>query len=136
MSKSQYDVHMEDPEFRRMMASESLVEDAAELVARRMKEENVSKADLARKLGKSRAWVTQILAGSANMTIRTLAELMFALDSEVSLSAKNPQWGEASKMPPAPAATIRYRLLDWSQQGPITDPDLPDEIPPSETIAA
>ncbi len=39
---------------------------------------------LARRLGKSRAAVTQMLEGNANLTIRTLVELMFALDGELS----------------------------------------------------
>ena len=37
---------------------------------------------LARRLGKSRAAVTQMLEGKTNLTIRTLAEVMFALDGE------------------------------------------------------
>jgi len=54
-------------------------------IARLVAEQNVSKADLARHLGKSRAWVTQLLSGSANMTIRTLAEVTYVLDAAVKL---------------------------------------------------
>lgn len=80
---------MENPEFRRLFAIESLVAEAAESLARLMAERNVSKADLARRLNKSRAWVTQLLNGKANMTIRTLAEVAHALGAEFKLVAQD-----------------------------------------------
>lgn len=90
--KTQYDVMMEDPGFRKQVTVESLVTEAAEVVAKLMSERGVSKAELARKLGKSRAWVTQLLSGEANMTVRTLAEVVYALDAEVKLETVAPSW--------------------------------------------
>lgn len=95
--KTQHEMLMEDPEFRRLLAIETLVTESSEVVARLMAEQSLSKADLARKLGKSRAWVTQLLSGKANMTIRTLAELMYALGSEVKLQAQPSSWRGAEK---------------------------------------
>lgn len=86
--KTRHEILMEDPEYRRLFAIEGLVADTAELVARLMEERGVNKAELARRLGKSRARVTQLLSGKANMTIRTLAEIACALDAEVRLSAE------------------------------------------------
>lgn len=86
--KTQYADLMEDPEFRRLLAVEALVAEASEAIARRMDEQNVSKADLARRLNKSRAWVTQLLSGKANMTIRTLADIAYTLGTEVSLDVR------------------------------------------------
>jgi len=40
-----------------------------------MKKENVSKAELARRLQKSRAYVTKILQGNANFTLDTLVRI-------------------------------------------------------------
>ncbi|MEK7406125.1 MAG: helix-turn-helix transcriptional regulator, partial [Acidobacteriota bacterium] len=79
---------MEDPEYRKLYAIEGLITDAAELVARLMEEKVVNKAELARRLGKSRAWVTQLLSGKANMTIRTLAEVVHVLGAGVKLSTQ------------------------------------------------
>jgi transcriptional regulator with XRE-family HTH domain len=90
--KTQHEVLMEDPEFRRLLSVEALVAEASELIARLMTEQNVSKADLARRLKKSRAWVTQLLSGKANMTVRTLAEVVYTLDAEVKLHAQPPSW--------------------------------------------
>ncbi len=95
--KTQHEILMEDPEFRRLLAIEALVTEASETIARLMAEQNVSKADLARRLHKSRAWVTQLLSGKANMTVRTLAEVVYALDAEVKLSAQPPGWKMARK---------------------------------------
>ena len=86
--KTQHDILMEDPEFRRLLAIEVLVAEAAELIAKLMAEQKLSKADLARRLDKSRAWVTQLLSGKANLTVRTLAEVVQALGAEVKLHAR------------------------------------------------
>jgi transcriptional regulator with XRE-family HTH domain len=95
--KTQHEILMEDPEFRRLLSIEALVAEAAETIARLMAEQNVSKADLARRLKKSRAWVTQLLSGKANMTVRTLAEVVYALDAELKLHAQPPSWKMAQK---------------------------------------
>ena len=95
--KTQHEVLMEDPEFRKLLAIEALVAESSEVIARLMAEQNVSKADLARRLNKSRAWVTQLLSGKANMTVRTLAEVVYALDAEVKLQAQPPSGKMAGK---------------------------------------
>ena len=89
MKKTQHEVLMEDPEFRRLLSVESLAAEASEVIARLMAEQNLSKADLARRLNKSRAWVTQLLSGKANMTVRTLAEVAHTLGAQVKLHAQS-----------------------------------------------
>lgn len=42
-----------------------------------------SRAELARKLGTSQAYITKVLRGDANFTLRTMARLAFALDSQL-----------------------------------------------------
>lgn len=44
-----------------------------------MKKEDVSKAELAKRLGKSRAYITKILQGNANFTLDTLVQIARAL---------------------------------------------------------
>lgn len=46
----------------------------------------LTKADIARLLGKNRAFVTRKLNGSSNMTLETLADLAYALNRPVRLS--------------------------------------------------
>ena len=51
---------------------------ATEEILQLMDREGISKADLARELGKSKAYVTQALSGGRNMTLRTLAAFAWA----------------------------------------------------------
>lgn len=95
--KTQHASLMEDPEFRRLLCVEALVVEASEAIARLMAEQNVSKADLARRLNKSRAWVTQLLSGKANMTVRTLADVVYTLGAEVKLHAQPPSWAVSGR---------------------------------------
>lgn len=83
--KTQFEQLMGSPEFRKLYAIEGLVAEAGEFIARLLEEQRVSKAELARRLGKSRAYITQMLSGSTNLTVRTLAEVAYALGVEVKL---------------------------------------------------
>jgi transcriptional regulator with XRE-family HTH domain len=87
-TKTQYEILMEDPEFQKELTIESLVLEASGIIAALMAEQGVTKADLARKLSKSPPWITQLLSGNANMTVRTLAEVAHALGAEVKLQTR------------------------------------------------
>lgn len=85
---TQHDILMQDPEYRKHYAIEGLVIGSAELIATLMEQQGLSQADLAKRLGRSRAWISQLLSGRTNMTIRTLAELVYELGAEVKLDAQ------------------------------------------------
>ena len=68
---------------RRLLEQESALVAATEMIAKLMEERKVSRAELARRLGKSKAFVTIVLRGPRNMTLRTLADLAWALGSRV-----------------------------------------------------
>jgi len=53
-----------------------------------MKDNGISKAELAERLGKTKAFVTQCLSGRQNLTLRTLADLFTALQFRASLGAE------------------------------------------------
>ena len=73
---------------RRLYERESLAFDATELISRLMEEKKITKAELARRIGKTRGYVTQLLSGSRNMTVYTLADLALALDSRIELKPR------------------------------------------------
>ena len=50
---------------------------------RLMEEQKVSRAELARRLGTSRAYVTKLLGGNANFTLQTMTKVAMALGSTV-----------------------------------------------------
>lgn len=85
--KSTYEILLEKPENRRLWAQEGLVLEGSELVARLMNESGVTRSELAKRIGKTRSYVTQLLSGSRNMTLRTLADIAFALGAEVKMEA-------------------------------------------------
>lgn len=48
-----------------------------------MEEQKVSRAELARRLGTSRAYVTKLLGGNANFTLHTMTKVAMALGATV-----------------------------------------------------
>jgi transcriptional regulator with XRE-family HTH domain len=83
--KDHFQDFISDPKRRRIYEREALAFEAAELISRLMEEQQVSKTDLARRVGTSKSHVTQLLSGSRNMTLRTLADLAFALGHKVEI---------------------------------------------------
>lgn len=76
-----------DPDGRRLLAQEMLLMDAQELVVELMEKAGMNRGQLARALRKSNGFVTQLLSGERNMTLRTLADLACATGHRVELRA-------------------------------------------------
>ena len=66
-------------EGRRLLQQEDAILEVTELICEIMEEDNVSRSQLAHRLGKTKGYITQLLDGSANMTIRTIADVFGAL---------------------------------------------------------
>jgi len=79
---------LERPENRRIVEQEKLAIDVFELLCKTMEEAGVSRAELAKRLGKSKAYVTQVLNAHSNVTLRTLADLFFALNQRVAVGVQ------------------------------------------------
>ena len=86
MSQTLTEKLMSTPEGLALLQQEKLILDVTELICGLMREKGVSRAELAGLLGKSRAHVTQLLDGRANMTLRTVADAFAALGSSLHLS--------------------------------------------------
>ncbi len=71
----------------RLLQQEHAIIEATELICAIMKEDGVTRSQLAQRLGKTRGWVTQLLDGAANMTLRTAADIFTALGYELRLGA-------------------------------------------------
>lgn len=63
----------------RIFAREDLVYNVTEDLLVILEDLEISKKELARMLGKSRSYVTQILSGSRNMTLGSFSDICFAL---------------------------------------------------------
>ena len=97
-----------NPERQREFAEERLIVDAAEEIWGAMERERISKSDLAKFLGKSKAYVTQALSGSRNMTLRTFATIAHFLGYEVEVSLRR-RSVEAAWRPLTDAMVVQLR---------------------------
>ncbi len=83
--------------------AEGLKLDFAEEVGRLMEEQKISRAELARRLGTSPAYVTKILHWTANLTLTSMSKIALAFGSRVhlSLAPKNAPSGRRTAVLPA-----------------------------------
>lgn len=65
--------------FDGMHASEELTFNVTEDILILMEDKDISKKDLADKLGKTKAYISQLLSGSKNMTLKTLSDVCHAM---------------------------------------------------------
>ncbi len=63
----------------RAFVREELVYNVTEDILLTLEDLEVSKKELAHRLGKSRSYVTQVLSGARNMTLGSLSDICFAL---------------------------------------------------------
>lgn len=80
----------------RAYAREDLVFNVTEDLLVMLEDLNVSKAELARRLGKSKSYVSQVLSGSRNMTLGSFSDICFALGfkPEIKIPVKPVEQGE------------------------------------------
>jgi transcriptional regulator with XRE-family HTH domain len=84
-SQDHFQDFVSDPKRRRIYAREALAFEASELISGLMEDQKVSKTELAGLTGSSKSHITQLLSGSRNMTMHTLADLAFVLGHKIEL---------------------------------------------------
>ena len=77
--------YLEDPEFARLLAQEELILEVTEVLCGLLEEEKISKKELAERLGKTKGFVSQLLNGGRNLTLRTVADILYVLGYKVAL---------------------------------------------------
>lgn len=85
MSETLRDWLNESPENARLYAQEDLLLSASEAIWEAMGARGLTKADIARMTGQSKAHITQLLNGGRNMTLRTLADIAHTMGLKVSI---------------------------------------------------
>lgn len=93
-----------DIERDRLLQEELLITEATELIYELLQRSGTSKSELAERVGKTRSFVTQVLNGTRNMTLRTLADLAFALDRRIAVAAGPVQTFSATRAASRPLA--------------------------------
>jgi transcriptional regulator with XRE-family HTH domain len=88
MEKTYIEEATSTPEGMRRFQRERAVESVTTLICDLMDEQEVSRSQLADRLGKTRGWVTQLLDGERNKTVRTLSDVFCALGHSLEFSRK------------------------------------------------
>ncbi len=91
-----------EPGRERLFAQEQLIVAVAEHIWEKMEESEATKSDIAKALGKSKAFITQLLNGTRNMTLRSLSDIAFALDAQVKIELRE-----------------RHAVDDWCSAKPL-----------------
>jgi len=84
---------------KKAFAREELIYNVTEDLLVAMEDAGISKADLARKLSKGRAFVSQILSGQRNMTLGTFSDICFAIGVEPQIRLREPENSDSSPSP-------------------------------------
>ncbi len=85
VEKTLMDKYLEDPEFARLMAQGELIMEVTETLWDLLEKEKISRKELADRLGKTKGFVSQLLNGGRNLTLRTVADILHVLGYKVSL---------------------------------------------------
>ena len=78
-----------ESEQMRLFQQEYLILKVTERICELMEEQGISRTQLAKRLGTSKGYITQLLDGSANITLRKLADIMAALGLAAEFTTRN-----------------------------------------------
>ena len=83
-----FDARMEkDKNLKKLYLEERLILRVTNVISGCMEEQNVKKVDLAERVGCSKGYITQILDGTANLTLKTISNVLFELGSTLTVKA-------------------------------------------------
>lgn len=105
----------ESNEARRSYERERFIVWALEEVSEAMKQNGLTKADLARTLGTSRSYVTQVLSGSRNLTAATLADFAWASGVRLCVKKEPLRNGDFISSPVMVIEPTRTMVVDMQQ---------------------
>jgi len=107
----------------RLYQQERAIQELTDLACEIMQEQDVSRSELARRIGKTKGYITQLLDGRTNMTVRTISDVFVALDRAVHF-----QEG------PLDATVSAAPLLSWDMEMEMAWADYPRAWPGSIVI--
>ena len=92
--KDLFDEARRHPDYR----YEGTILDFTEALFDAMDQQGISRAELARRLGTSQAYVTRVLRGNANFTLKTMSKLALALEMELEVGLRPATKPSASRV--------------------------------------
>lgn len=119
-----------DESFKRLVRQEELILDVTDALTLALDRTGVTKSELARRLGRSPGFVSQVLGGGRNLTLRTISDIAGALSLRPALELRVnraqavevvqethrsrmrwtplPRMAASPSSAPPPAASVRY----------------------------
>lgn len=82
-------------DFDRLVRREELIIDVTETLTQALESAGVTRAELARRLGRSPGFVSQVFGGGRNLTLRTIADIAAALSVRPALTLSPDRENEA-----------------------------------------
>lgn len=79
------------PEGARSLRQEEFILEVTEQICKLMKQQGISRKELAERMGKSKGRISQLLDGEANLTLRTLSDIFTALGHKVVVDFERPR---------------------------------------------
>jgi transcriptional regulator with XRE-family HTH domain len=77
----------------RLVAQELLITEVTEEIWKAMEEVGLDKSDLASRMGAAKGYVSQVLSGSRNMTLRTLCDICVVLRKKPAIALEGADGG-------------------------------------------
>lgn len=102
---------------RRLLREEELILDVTEAISAAMQEAGISKAQLAKRMGRTKGFITQLLSGGRNLTLRTLAGIADALEARVTITVSKDRDSRSisSESPDLRVVNIESWPSPWTQ---------------------
>ena len=98
---TQLELFLQDRENRKLLEQERLILEVTEAVCRLMNARGVTRAQLAQKIGCSPSNVSQLLDGDNNFTLRSIADVLFALDARLTCDVQ------------ATSSSVPFECYEW-----------------------
>lgn len=113
-------------EDRRLLRQEELILEVTEALSHALEDLAITRTELAERLGKTKGFVSQILGGGRNLTLRTLSDLVDAMECSVEVHiapsgerlAEVLEWPEAAEASPALFLVPQYEGMSYLQWKP------------------
>jgi transcriptional regulator with XRE-family HTH domain len=116
---------------RRLLRQEDLIMQVLEDLSGILEAENISRVSLAQRLGKTKGFVSQILSGGRNLTLRTIADICWAIGYAPRLEVKK----ECRRLVSLTSIHKTVHAVDWMDENSetevhVTKPEQPVEGKP------
>jgi len=109
---NELDKFLRDRTERKLFEQERLILEVTEEICRLMNSREVTQTALANRLRCNPSFVSQVLDGSNNFTLRTIADFMFELDARLVVTSRPLSESVTTESTEAPPCAPEWRLIE------------------------